>query len=369
VGILPRHARSPRGWETLVQKSSRLWALLSFGAIFDDADRRFVSAWERGITMRTMRLSVLASLLVASLGPAAAGCGHTEQGTVGQPAPTALRSQRRLAYMLATPVAITAEPDRRYAVGLPHELRKHVVENMRELGLDIDRHQTADHDLSVHLSVSVHAVGHLSRARAAMYVIASDGQMLEQIDSDEIVEAPDRVGDALARDLVGRLARSRRPADYADGIYGHRLRPLRDTVGRHAYGSTTFGEGLPPIEAMNLARGDGVYDRTLRGRTELAPPTEAPEPVRAAAREEIQRGQALLAEGRPRDAYAAFEQAYLRDDYAEPLFGLAESLLRAGARQDALIFYRAYLRQAEPGTPLAARAVAQVSAIEGTPKP
>ena len=240
---------------------------------------------------------------------------------------------------------------------------------MRELGLDVDRHEAVSHDLSVHLSVSVQAVGRLSRARAAMYVIASDGQMLEQIDSDEIVESPDRIGAALARDLVARLARSPRPAEYADAIYGPRLRPLRDTVGRHAAGRTTFGEGLPPIESLNLANKYGVYDTTLRGRTELAPPVEAPEPVRAAARGDIQRGQALLAEGRPRDAYAAFEQAYLQDDESEPLFGLAESLLRAGAKQDALIFYRAYLHKAEPGSPQAAKAVAQVSAIESAPKP
>jgi tetratricopeptide (TPR) repeat protein len=319
--------------------------------------------------MRTMRLSIVASLplLIAPLAIFAAGCGHSEQGTVGQPVPTALRSQRRLAYKLATPVAITAQPDRSFAVGLPHELRKHVTHDMRELGLDVDRDETAGHDLSVHLSVSVQAVGRLSRARAAMYVISSDGQMLEQIDSDEIVEAPDRIGAALARDLVARLARSPRPAEYADAIYGHRLRPLRDTVGRHATGRTSYGDGMPPQEALNLANKYGVYDTTLRGRTELSPPVEAPAPARAAARDDIQRGQALLADGRPRDAYAAFEQAFLQDDEAEPLFGLAESLLRAGARQDALIFYRAYLRQAEPGSALAARAVAQMGAIEKAP--
>jgi len=319
--------------------------------------------------MRTMRLSIVASLplLIAPLAIGAAGCGYTEQGTVGQPVPTALRSQRRLAYMLATAVAITAQPDRSYAVGLPHELRKHVTQDMRELGLDVDRHEAASHDLSVHLSVSVQAVGRLSRARAAMYVISSDGQMLEQIDSDEIVEAPDRIGAALARDLVAKLARSPRPAEYADAIYGHRLRPLRDTVGRHAAGRSNYGDGMPPQEALNLANKYGVYDTTLRGRTELSPPVEAPAPARAAARDDIQRGQALLADGRPRDAYAAFEQAFLQDDEAEPLFGLAESLLRAGARQDALIFYRAYLRQAEPGSALAARAVAQMGAIEKAP--
>ena len=172
--------------------------------------------------MRTMGLSIVASLplLIAPAGIVAAGCGHTEQGTVGQQVPTALRSQRRLAYKLATPVAITAQPDRSFAVGLPHELRKHVTQDMRELGLDVDRHEAVSHDLAVHLSVSVQAVGRLSRARAAMYVIASDGQMLEQIDSDEIIESPDRIGAALARDLVARLARSPRPAEYADAIYG-----------------------------------------------------------------------------------------------------------------------------------------------------
>ncbi len=317
--------------------------------------------------MRTMKLSIVASLLVASLG--AAGCGHGEQGTVKQPVPTALRSQRRLTYMLATPVAITAQPDRSVAVGLPHELRKQVAQDMRELGLDVDRDATVGHDLAVHLSVSVQGVGRLSRARAAMYVIAGDGQILEQIDSDEIVEAPGRIAGALARDLVPRLARSQRPAEYADSIYGRRLRPLRDTVGRHSFGRGNYGDGLPPQEALNLVNRYANFDTTLRGLTELPPPVEAPAPVRAAAQEDIQRGQALLTEGRPRDAYAAFEQAYLQSGDAEPLFGLAESLLRAGARQDALIFYRAYLRQAEPGSPLAARAVAQMSAIEGGAKP
>ena len=323
--------------------------------------------------MRTMRLSIVASLplLIAPVGIVAGGCGHAEQGTVGQQVPTALRSQRRLAYKLAMPVAITARPDRSFAVGLPHELRKHVTQDMRELGLDVDRHETVSHDLSVHLSVSVQAVGRLSRARAAMYVIASDGQMLEQIDSDEIIESPDRIGASLARDLVARLARSPRPAEYADAIYGHRLRPLRDTVGRHAAGRMSYGDGMPPQEALNLANKYGVYDTTLRGRTELAPPVEASawQPVRAAALGDVQRGQALLAEGRPRDAYAAFEQAYLQDDESEPLFGLAESLLRAGAKQDALIFYRAYLHKADPGSPQAARAVAQMSAIESAPRP
>ena len=183
----------------------------------------------------------------------------------------------------------------------------------------------------MHLSVSVQAVGRLSRARAAMYVIAADGQMLEQIDSDEIIESPDRIGGALARDLVARLARSPRPAEYADSIYGRRLRPLRDTVGRHAAGREDHGDGMPPSETLNLANKYGVYDTTLRGRTELAPPVEAPEPVRAAARERppARPGAAGRRPGARR--LRGIRAGLSADDDAEPLFGLAESLLRAGA--------------------------------------
>ena len=119
--------------------------------------------------------------------------------------------------------------------------------------------------------------------------------MLEQIDSDEIVEAPERIAGALARDLVARLARSpARPAEYANSIYGRRLRPLRDTVGRHSFGRGTYGDGLPPQEALNMVNRYANFDTTLRGRTELAPPVEAPEPVRAAAQGDSPRGPALL---------------------------------------------------------------------------
>jgi tetratricopeptide (TPR) repeat protein len=324
--------------------------------------------------MRTIRPSSVRGsccglgALLAVLGLAGA-CGAPlvdHPGAARSPlAASELRSQRRLVYMLAPPVVITAQPSPSVGAGLPHELRTNVAQDMRELGLEVDRNPNNGHDLTVHLSASIQAVGQLTRARAAMYITA-DGQLLEQIDSAEIIEAPARMGSALARDLVARLARSPRAAEYADALYGRRLRPLRDTVGRHARGREEPGTGMPPGE-MLVFGAPATSDPTLRGRAELSPPAAPDARDQVAARDNLLHGRALLDAGRTRDAYVAFEQAYLLDDNAEPLFGLAESLLRTGARQDALIFYRAYLHRAEPGSPAAARAVAQVGAIEGTP--
>lgn len=320
-------------------------------------------------TMRMIRRSSVrgtgtemrAPLAVLALLGISGACGAP---LAGAPVATELRSQRRLVYMLAQPVAITAQPSPSVAAGLRHQLRTGVERDMRELGLEVDRDPSFGHDLTVHLSASVQAVGQLTRARAAMYVTV-DGQLLEQIDSAEIIEAPARLGSALARDLVGRLAHSPRAAEYADSLYGRRLRPLRDTVGRHAF-EREPGGGIPPYEALVLGR-SSPRDPTLRGRAELPPPADSDPRDSVAARDNFLHGQALLDGGRTREAYVAFEQAYLLDDNAESLFGLAESLLRAGARQDALIFYRAYLRRVQPGSPAAARAVAQVGAIEATP--
>ena len=192
--------------------------------------------------MRTIRRSSvkgtcagLAAPLLALLGiSGACGAPLADKGATRPPVATELRSQRRLVYMLAQPVAITAQPSHSVAVGLPHELRTDVARDMRELGLEVDRNPSFGHDLTVHLSASVQAVGQLARARAAMYVTV-EGQLLEQIDSAEIIEAPARLGSALARDLVERLARSPRASEYADTLYGRRLRPLRDdgVLARH----------------------------------------------------------------------------------------------------------------------------------------
>lgn len=319
--------------------------------------------------MHLAKLSVVSGL-VAGLLLADAGCGTTTPGsaTGRATATTGLRSQRRLAYRLSGPVSVAESPGTTLTVDLDRALRKDVRRDMRELGLEVDGDPALDHDLTVFLSASVQSVSRLARGRASLWVVA-DGQLLEQIESAEVIEAPDRLAAALSRDLVERLARSPRPAEYADALYGRRLRPLRDSVGRHAAGRGDETAGMPPLEMLNYSSATRLRQRsTTYGRAELAPPPAAPEPARAAAQAAMQNGQALLAAGQAREAYGAFEQAYLADGSAEPLFGMAESLLRAGGKQQALIFYRAYLRRAPPNSPEAAKANAQLSALEPAPR-
>jgi hypothetical protein len=316
--------------------------------------------------------SVLASGLVIMMAMAHVDCASVSPpGEVGtSSAASGLRSQRRLTYRLAGPVMVAASGPAGAVPEIDKALRIDVRRDMRELGLEVDGAPGLGHDLTVHLSASVQGVGRLARARAALWLM-TDGQLLEQIRSDEVIESPDRLSDALARDLVERLAQSPRTAEYANTLYGRRLRPLRDSVGRHSFGRGDETAGMPPIEMLNLgSETRRANRRTTEGRTELAPPATAPEAARASAQAEMQKGHGLLAAGQARDAYAAFEGAYLLNGSPEPLFGMAESLLAAGAKQQAVIFYRAYLRRAEPNSPEAAKANAQVTALEPTaPRP
>jgi hypothetical protein len=304
----------------------------------------------------------LVPVLVAGWAFAGTGCETTGAQHSGATSDiSALRSQRRLAYLLGGQVAIAQTPGSRLAPDLGHQIRHGVRRDMRLLGLEVDGDPALGHDLTADLSASVQNVGRLARGRAWMWIMA-DGQLVDQIASAEVIEAPDRLADALSRDLVERLSVSPRVARYADTLFGRRLRPLRDTVGRHAAGRGDEMAGVPPLEMLNFGTVTRTYPPPTAWTT-LPPPAAAPEAARAAMQAAMEKGQALLAAGQPREAYAAYEEAYLAGGNAEPLFGMAESLLRADAKPQAAIFYRAYLRRVPPNSPDAARATARVSAL------
>ena len=290
------------------------------------------------------------------------GCGHTTEPDAA--APLGLRSQRRLIYVIARPVPVATTPAAAgVAAALDPELRAAVRRDMTELGLEVERDPKNGYDLMVSLSASVQPVGRLTRAKAVLGIMA-DGRMLESINSAEIIQPPgERLAGALARDLVENLARSARAAEYANSLYGQRLRPLRDTVGSHAYGRSDPGAGLPPVEMLMIGQRRRDSDRTRIGRPELQPPASAPA-AQAAAQVELAKGQSLLTAGRYKDAYSAFEQGYIIDRDVEPLFGMAEALMASGDRHDALIFYRVYLQTAPPNTPSTTKAQARLSTLE-----
>ncbi len=354
---------------------------LSFGAIFDDGRSPFDSTRGKGhhhandeaieLRVSTVAGRAAAGRCCALLGSLSRGCGAQLARGRGGPA-----GGDRAAFAAAPGLHAGAPGGDHRAAGSaasPSACRtscaQHVAHDMRELGLEVDRDPSYGHDLTVHLSVSVQAVGQLSRARAAMYVIArraAAGADRFRRDHRGAGSPGERAGARSGR-AAGAIRRA--PAEYADSLYGRRLRPLRDTVGRHA-----FGRGARRRHASATRR--WTWPQVRRLRPDAARACRAGAAGRGADAECASprattscTARRCWTQGRPREAYLAFEQAYLLDDNAESLFGLAESLLRAGARQDALIFYRAYLQQAEPGSPLAARAVAQVSAIEAAPQP
>src|SRR4051794_26540820 len=150
----------------------------------------------------------LVPVLMVGLAFAGTGCETTgAQQSGGASAPSALRSQRRLVYLLGGQVAIAQTPGSKLAPDLGHQLRQGVRRDMRQLGLEVDGDPALGHDLTADLSASVQNVGRLARGRAWMWIMA-DGQLVDQIASAEVIEAPDRLAAALSRDLVERLAAS-----------------------------------------------------------------------------------------------------------------------------------------------------------------
>jgi tetratricopeptide (TPR) repeat protein len=304
------------------------------------------------------------------LGLLVVDCGHGVNGDVAGPAaPTALRSQRRLVYFIAKKVPIATTPGAdAVAATLEARLRADVKQDMTELGLEVEKNPRLGYDLGVSLSATVQTVGRLVRARAVLGISSGEGadaRVIESIDSAEVIQPVERLAGALAADLVEKLARSVRAAEYADAVYGRRLRPLRDTTGSHTAGRGDQGEGAPPVEAMMLSDRRRPYDRTRHGRPELPLPATDPT-THAAAQSESAKAQSLLTAGDYRAAYAAFEEAYILDRDVEPLFGMAESLFSAGSRQDALIFYRAYLQTAPQG-PSSTKAQSKLTDLDPSP--
>jgi hypothetical protein len=170
------------------------------------------------------RLWLLAVPLAASA--LAAACA-----TAGAPpraeAPRTLRSERRLQFLLATPAPS------------PADLGAAVADEMAGLGLPIVRH--ADQRFDVEVCVASTPPG-----GATMWVLLADGSVLDQWSAEPgAARGP-------AHDLVAKLARSEQVSGYADSLYGRRLRPLRETVGRRSYIAGDHG-GTPPLESLQGA--------------------------------------------------------------------------------------------------------------------
>ncbi|HEY3593498.1 MAG TPA: hypothetical protein VGL13_06480 [Polyangiaceae bacterium] len=273
-------------------------------------------------------------------------CSHEPAG-VGANSPRELQSERRLQYLVATPAAVMPDLSKATTtevepVGADERLEHWVKKNMRGYGFSVVGDTSEPHDVELRLAVESRGVGRLMRGRAAMQMIAG-GRVLGQWDTDEHVESTHGFDPALAHDLVAKLASSPGVVSYADSIYGQRIRPLKETVGRRAY-IPEYG-GTPPLEMTD----DVTPPRSeVASEEATAPPPPTPGNV-AAARPIADKGNSLYADGHFAEAYSQFEDAFLLSQDPLYMFEMGECQRGLGNAGDAASFYRDYQRRAPDG--------------------
>jgi hypothetical protein len=171
-----------------------------------------------------------ASLAAASLVAACATSGVSPRAEASR----TLRSERRLQFLLAGPA-----PTPSVVAGPPAELGTTVADEMAGLGLPVVHDARQAFDVEVRVAPT-------PPGSATMWVLLGDGRVLDQWSADP--GAPR----GPAHDLVEKLTRSERVCGYADSLYGRRLRPLRETIGRRSYVPGDHG-GNPPFESLQRA--------------------------------------------------------------------------------------------------------------------
>jgi hypothetical protein len=189
------------------------------------------------------RSRLLEAVLLAAV---ACGCARAAGADAAAPeTPRSLRSSRRLRFVLLRPVAVTAAREAAWAADLGDELPAAVLRRLREAGFSVEQTPRYPHDAELALAVAVDGAGAVPRARAVMRASAG-ARRLDELAAAERAAPPAELADALARELVLGLARSAGVSAFADETYGARLRPLADTVGRHATGREP--ETAPPSD-------------------------------------------------------------------------------------------------------------------------
>jgi len=280
----------------------------------------------------------------------APACSRQTSGRGGEfPPPRNLVSERRLQYLVASPAVVIAQPGADPAAGTsaPDErLQKWVRKYMTGLGFTVVDDPGGAFDVEVRLAEQARDMGRLVRERAAIQLVAG-GRVLAQWETDEHIEPPRRLAPTLARELIEKVINSPRVAEYADALYGRRTRPLRETVGRRSY---VFDEGgAPPLEAQIDETRAIPYERSAMGIAILSPTPAPSADALAAASLHAERGTALRERGQLRDAYAEFEEAFVLHDDPAYIYELGDAAQKLGDRDDALGFYRDYLRRAPQG--------------------
>ena len=306
------------------------------------------------------RRPALWSSLISSLVPglivagALAGCARGAKRD--QPLST-LESARRVRYAIAAEVA--GDPSSLGAPGTTAQLRQWVGQYLAQVGLAVISEAPGPGDVELHLSLSARGGSVLLYGTAGMQATA-DGRPVDQWSTSEHVEPAGGFARALARDLVESLVHSPRLAAHADAATGH-TSPSPTPVAMN-------GVVIPAVAVSTpLLPAPGPAPPGAPGTP--APPVPPPstgtgtgDPT-AAARAHARQGQAYYDLKRFQEAYLEYEQAYLIEQDPALLYNMGQCQRKLGNSEEALHFYRTYLRRVPKG-PSAVEAEKRVRELE-----
>jgi tetratricopeptide (TPR) repeat protein len=285
-------------------------------------------------------------LWLLMLAGALAGCARGAKRD--QPLST-LESARRVRYVITADVA--GDANSLGPPGTTEDLRRWVAQYMAQVGLTLVGDSRGPHDVELHLSLSARG-GVLMYGTAGMAAMA-DGQPVDQWSTSEHVEAASGFTRALARDLVESLVHSQRLAAHADASGG--VSPNPAAVNGMMIPAVAVSTPLLPPSGPGAPAPAG-------GSAPFATP-QSPGDSTAAARARAHQGQAFYDLKRFQEAYQEYEQAYLIEQDPALLYNMGQCQRKLGNNDEALHFYRTYLRRVPKG-PSAVEAEKRVRELE-----
>ena len=293
------------------------------------------------------------SWLILGLVFASALAGCARGARRDQPLST-LESARRVRYAIAADVA--GEPSSLGPPGTTAQLRQWVGQYLTQVGLALTSEAPGPHDVELHLSLSARGGSVLLYGTAGMQATA-DGRPVDQWSTSEHVEPAGSFARALARDLVESLVHSPRLAAHADAATGH-ASPAPAPVAMNSVVIPAVAVSTPLLPAP----GPTAPPPPAGTPAPPGPPAPTGDPT-AAARAHARQGQAYYDLKRFQESYLEYEQAYLIEQDPALLYNMGQCQRKLGNNEEALHFYRTYLRRVPKG-PSAVEAEKRVRELE-----
>jgi hypothetical protein len=298
--------------------------------------------------MRPVHRRGVSLVLVLAAG-VAAGCARTNNNTPRAPStPSTLEAERRVHYLIAA--AVSGDPTGMGPAGTTDQLRQWVGTYLAQVGLPPAGSSPGPGDVELRLSLSAHGGSMLLYGTAVMVAVAN-GQVIDQWSTSEHVEPATSFARTMARERVEAMVHSTRLATYADGAAGGRSSPGAPPAG-FTMAAVALSPSPPPAS-------EGSVTPPPVG----SPPADPAGSSTAAARAHAKQALAFYDLKRFQEAFGEFEQAYLIEQDPALLYDMAQCQRKLGNNEEALHFYKTYLRRVPKG-PSAVEAEKRAREIE-----